>query len=261
MMFWLRNCCTVDSMAGQKRTGDQLKIDSEEGCVSKQKRSQKLQPLSTQGTGSQEKQSLPSQDKGFHENKSFPNQETGSRGKQSSPSQETGSREKQPLPSPATSTLCREQKHSVDHSSSNLKACPNTAKDAAVVNTALYDVLGVSVRATTEEIRHAYKSLCLSAHPDKGGNEARMARISQAHTVLADPDSRRKYDKFGFKAVQVLEAIEGDDPCAARRAARTEEDDQAFRGKRSSHYNEFEAVKRMRELQAKGLCDSDEDSE
>ena len=40
-----------------------------------------------------------------------------------------------------------------------------------------YDELGVSVHATSEEIRQKYKTLAQIHHPDKGGDEETFKRI------------------------------------------------------------------------------------
>jgi hypothetical protein len=62
-----------------------------------------------------------------------------------------------------------------------------------------YEVLGVSPGATVEEIRAAYRKLAKEWHPDvrPGDPEAaaRFALISEAHTVLTDPEKRTAYDR------------------------------------------------------------------
>ncbi|MFP4026621.1 MAG: molecular chaperone DnaJ [Candidatus Brocadiia bacterium] len=63
-----------------------------------------------------------------------------------------------------------------------------------------YDILGVSADASQEEIRKAYRKLAKKYHPDrnKGSTAAqeRFKEISEAHTVLTDPEKRKKYDKL-----------------------------------------------------------------
>jgi DnaJ-class molecular chaperone len=61
-------------------------------------------------------------------------------------------------------------------------------------------VLGVKRRATTEEIRKAYKKLAMQYHPDKSSDpdaEHRMMDITAAHDILGDDDKRREYDMTG----------------------------------------------------------------
>jgi hypothetical protein len=43
-----------------------------------------------------------------------------------------------------------------------------------------FEVLGVSVSATEAEIKSAYRTLAMAAHPDQGGSDAAMARLNAA---------------------------------------------------------------------------------
>ena len=61
-----------------------------------------------------------------------------------------------------------------------------------------YDVLGLvgeGNKASTEEIKRAYKSAALRCHPDKnGGDVAAFVAVNRAFETLSDPASRRAYD-------------------------------------------------------------------
>jgi len=59
-----------------------------------------------------------------------------------------------------------------------------------------YDLLGVAPDATTDEIQRAYRLLALRHHPDvtPDADQAVMAAINGAWSVLSDPDRRRSYD-------------------------------------------------------------------
>lgn len=61
-----------------------------------------------------------------------------------------------------------------------------------------YHTLGVSFRASPEEIKSAYKRLALIYHPDKNSgskhHEERFKHISAAYQVLSDPDKKNLYD-------------------------------------------------------------------
>ena len=70
-----------------------------------------------------------------------------------------------------------------------------------VKSTALYDELGVASDATQEDIKKAYRKLAMRFHPDKnaGDEEAkvRFQAISEAYSLLSDPEKRRYYDETG----------------------------------------------------------------
>ncbi|HEV7586063.1 MAG TPA: molecular chaperone DnaJ [Solirubrobacteraceae bacterium] len=61
-----------------------------------------------------------------------------------------------------------------------------------------YKTLGVEKKASSEEIKKAYRKLARRYHPDRNPDdkdaEARFKEISQAHDVLGDPDKRKQYD-------------------------------------------------------------------
>jgi molecular chaperone DnaJ len=63
----------------------------------------------------------------------------------------------------------------------------------------LYKTLGVSKKATDEEIKKAYRKLARKYHPDRnpGDKEAeeKFKEISAAHDVLGDPEKRKEYDE------------------------------------------------------------------
>jgi len=61
----------------------------------------------------------------------------------------------------------------------------------------LYGVLGVSRTAGDDEIRKAYRKLCLTHHPDKGGEAEQFQKIQRAYEVLSDENKRHMYDTVG----------------------------------------------------------------
>lgn len=60
-----------------------------------------------------------------------------------------------------------------------------------------YKILELDKNATPDEIKKSYRKLALKFHPDKGGDEDKFKEISEAYSVLSDPDKKSKYDRFG----------------------------------------------------------------
>ncbi|KAI0026579.1 hypothetical protein K488DRAFT_92278 [Vararia minispora EC-137] len=57
-----------------------------------------------------------------------------------------------------------------------------------------YKVLGVARDADERTIKKAYRKAVMTAHPDKGGSEAKMASVNEAYEVLSDPQLRARFD-------------------------------------------------------------------
>ena len=71
-----------------------------------------------------------------------------------------------------------------------------------------YEVLSVSRDATADQIQQAFRTLARKYHPDVNRDPAaedRFKEVNEAYQVLSDPDTRKRYDRFGEDFRQVPE--------------------------------------------------------
>jgi DnaJ-class molecular chaperone len=68
-----------------------------------------------------------------------------------------------------------------------------------------YAVLGVPKTATQDEIKKAFRKLARQYHPDlhsgprKAEMEKKFKELNEAHEVVGDPETRKKYDQYGHR--------------------------------------------------------------
>jgi len=64
-----------------------------------------------------------------------------------------------------------------------------------------YRVLGVSKKASKDEIKKAFRKLAMKFHPDKNKDnkeaEEKFKKINEAYAVLSNVEKRKQYDMFG----------------------------------------------------------------
>ena len=68
-----------------------------------------------------------------------------------------------------------------------------------------YEVLGIARGADDAAIKSAYRKMALKYHPDRNPDdktaEAQFKEAAEAYAVLADPEKRSRYDRFGHAGV------------------------------------------------------------
>jgi molecular chaperone DnaJ len=68
-----------------------------------------------------------------------------------------------------------------------------------------YEVLGVARDCDAPTLKKAYRELALKYHPDQNPDnpeaEAHFKEVSEAYTVLSEPEARSRYDRRGFEGV------------------------------------------------------------
>lgn len=69
-----------------------------------------------------------------------------------------------------------------------------------------YEILGVSRKATPEELKKAYRKKALQYHPDRNPDNAeaekKFKEVAEAYSVLSDEKKRRQYDQYGHASFQ-----------------------------------------------------------
>ncbi|BGP13016.1 hypothetical protein JCM10213_008006 [Rhodosporidiobolus nylandii] len=73
--------------------------------------------------------------------------------------------------------------------------------DEKPLETEYYDLLGLPVTCTPEDVKKAYRRLAIKYHPDKNPDDPtageRFKVIAVAYTTLSDPALRKQYNEFG----------------------------------------------------------------
>ena len=76
-----------------------------------------------------------------------------------------------------------------------------------------YDVLGVNKKASSQDIKSAYRKLAKKYHPDTNPGDKKAEQlfkeVTEAYNVLSDEEKRKLYDQFGHAA---FDGSMGSDP-------------------------------------------------
>lgn len=69
-----------------------------------------------------------------------------------------------------------------------------------------YEILGVSRKASKQDIKKAYRQHALKHHPDRNPDnkesEEKFKEVSEAYAVLSDEEKRNLYDRFGHAGLK-----------------------------------------------------------
>lgn len=80
--------------------------------------------------------------------------------------------------------------------------------------TELYDILGITSKASKHDIKKAYRKLAVKYHPDKNPDNPEAAetfkKVQFAYETLYDEDKRRVYDQFGKAGLEGRSGVDQD---------------------------------------------------
>lgn len=76
----------------------------------------------------------------------------------------------------------------------------------------LYEVLGISPSATTEQIKTAYRKAARATHPDAGGSSETFHIVAEAYEILSNPQQKAAYDRSLGRGAATVPAAGGSGP-------------------------------------------------
>ncbi|KAF8557770.1 DnaJ-domain-containing protein [Imleria badia] len=133
------------------------------------------------------------------------------------------------------------------------------------VGLTLYDVLGITTEASTDDVRKAYKTKALETHPDKleptasdrerRAAEGKFRNVCEAFQVLSDPAKRKAYDER-IQRAQLNKQAWGEEREMRKKereewARQAKERSEARMKTRADLYENIRKVKEEKEMRAK----------
>ena len=84
-------------------------------------------------------------------------------------------------------------------------------------NNEYYELLNIDKNASDNDIKKSYRKLAMKWHPDKNPDNLKEAsskfkKITEAYSVLSDPEKRKLYDKYGKEGIQMEDMGAGINP-------------------------------------------------
>ncbi len=106
--------------------------------------------------------------------------------------------------------LCKSPRPSEKFNSSSNKSAENEKKQKSerLTNKSFYEILGIDINATQDQIKDRFRFLSQAFHPDKFATSTHKAQaeedfkvINDAYQTLSDPQKREQYNKDVFGSV------------------------------------------------------------
>ncbi|KAK1587244.1 hypothetical protein Q3G72_010967 [Acer saccharum] len=115
----------------------------------------------------------------------------------------------------ATTTAASSRTQTEERRSTSTFLRPDHLMASFASTTTLYEILGIPVGATGQEIKTAYRRLARTCHPDvttydcKDRSADEFIKIHAAYCTLSDPDKRVVYDQKLFRRNRPLTSASG----------------------------------------------------
>lgn len=137
----------------------------------------------------------------------------------------------------AQSCIRFKQQHQPSRISAAYATAERTSTALIASQTSLYEVLGIPMGATCQEIKAAYRRLARVLHPDVASHNSEdtsaaadeFMRVHEAYTTLSDTQKRADYDRTLFRrgrqlsSAYVLSATNRGSGCYTRRTWETDQ--------------------------------------